>query len=64
MTSPGTAVVTGVGRARLIGSGLALGLARDGWDLVLSHWTPYDERLGYERGPRDEDERSGDALSR
>ena len=53
MTSPGTAVVTGVGRARSIGSGLALGLARDGWDLVLSHWTPYDERLGYERGPRD-----------
>lgn len=48
-----TAIVTGVGRARSIGSGLARGLAQDGWDLVLSHWGPYDERLDYERGPRD-----------
>lgn len=52
-SSPGMVLVTGVGRARSIGSGLALGLAHDGWDLVLSYWGRYDERLGYERGPRD-----------
>ena len=45
----GAALVTGVGRYRSIGSGLAVGLARDGWDLALSYWTPYDDRLGYDR---------------
>jgi len=49
----GTVLVTGVGRRRPIGAGLALGLADDGWDLVLNHWAPYDERVGYERGPDD-----------
>ncbi len=49
----GTVLLTGVGRRRSIGSGLALGLAEDGWDLVLSYWAPYDERLGYERGEHD-----------
>jgi len=28
------ALVTGVGRSRSIGAGLAVGLARDGWDLA------------------------------
>jgi 3-oxoacyl-[acyl-carrier protein] reductase len=45
--------VTGVGRRRSIGAGLAVGLARDGWDLALGYWTPYDDRLGYERSPDD-----------
>jgi 3-oxoacyl-[acyl-carrier protein] reductase len=45
----GTVLLTGVGRRRSIGSAIATGLARDGWDLVLNHWTPYDARLGYER---------------
>ena len=40
------AVVTGAGRRRSIGAGLAVGLARDGWDLVLNYWRPYDERVG------------------
>jgi 3-oxoacyl-[acyl-carrier protein] reductase len=54
MTSPrGAALVTGVGRRRSIGAGLAVGLARDGWDLALGYWSPYDERLGYERSPDD-----------
>jgi 3-oxoacyl-[acyl-carrier protein] reductase len=47
------ALVTGVGRRRSIGAGLAVGLARDGWDLALGYWSPYDDRLGYERTPED-----------
>jgi 3-oxoacyl-[acyl-carrier protein] reductase len=38
--------VTGVGRWRSIGASLALGLADDGWDLVLNYWAPYDTRVG------------------
>ncbi|WP_203138478.1 SDR family oxidoreductase [Microbacterium sp. JZ31] len=49
----GVAVITGVGRRRSIGAALALGLARDGWDLALSHWQPYDDRVGLERSPDD-----------
>lgn len=47
------AIVTGVGRRRSIGAGLAIGLAEDGWDLVLDHWRPYDDRLGMPQGPDD-----------
>lgn len=47
------AVVTGVGRRRSIGAALAVGLARDGWDLALSYWQPYDDRVGLDRGSDD-----------
>ncbi|MGO4585372.1 SDR family oxidoreductase [Arthrobacter sp. 2RAF6] len=47
------AVVTGVGRRRSIGANLAVGLARDGWDLALNYWRPYDDRVGLERNPDD-----------
>jgi 3-oxoacyl-[acyl-carrier protein] reductase len=47
------AVVTGVGRRRARAAGLAVGLARDGWDLTLNYWRPYDDRLGYERSADD-----------
>ncbi|MFJ4027081.1 SDR family oxidoreductase [Paenarthrobacter sp. NPDC089989] len=47
------AVITGVGRRRSIGAALAAGLARDGWNLVLNHWKPYDDRLGLEASPDD-----------
>ncbi len=47
------AVVTGVGRRRSIGASLAVGLARDGWDLALNYWRPYDDRVGLEGNPDD-----------
>ncbi len=39
------ALVTGVGRAVGIGAGIARELARQGWDLALSYYSPYDARM-------------------
>jgi 3-oxoacyl-[acyl-carrier protein] reductase len=52
-TGRGTVLLTGVGRRRSIGAGLAVGLAADGWDLAISYWSPYDVRLAMERGDHD-----------
>ena len=52
----GAVLVTGVGRRRSIGAGLALGLAADGWDLVLNYWAPYDDRVEYAKGEHDTDD--------
>lgn len=49
----GTVLLTGVGRRRSIGAGLAVGLAEDGWDLALGYWAPYDARVGLDRGRHD-----------
>lgn len=56
-----TVLLTGVGRRRGIAAGIAVGLAKAGWDLALSYWRPYDERLGLE-GSADDPERLADEL--
>jgi 3-oxoacyl-[acyl-carrier protein] reductase len=39
------ALITGVGRKVGIAAEIAKQLAMDGWDLVLTFWTPYDKRM-------------------
>lgn len=51
--SNGTVLVTGVGRRRGIGAGIALHLADQGWDLALGYLSDYDDRVGLEHGPQD-----------
>ena len=60
----GTVLMTGVGRWRSIGAGLALGLADDGWDLVLNYWAPYDDRVSYARGEHDTEEVAAECRRR
>lgn len=49
----GTVLITGVGRRRSIGAGLAVGLAEDGWDLAINYWPQYDDRVGLDHGADD-----------
>jgi 3-oxoacyl-[acyl-carrier protein] reductase len=60
----GTVLVTGVGRRRSIGAGLALGLADDGWDLALNYWAPYDDRVSYARGEHDTEDVAAECRRR
>jgi 3-oxoacyl-[acyl-carrier protein] reductase len=57
------ALLTGVGRRRGIAAGIAAGLTEDGWDLALSYWHPYDQRVGH-GGEPDDPERLADELRR
>lgn len=60
----GTVLLTGAGRRRSIATALALGLADDGWDLVLNYWAPYDDRLGYARGEHDAEDVAAECRDR
>ncbi|CAI9409431.1 SDR family oxidoreductase [Aestuariimicrobium sp. T2.26MG-19.2B] len=42
------ALLTGVGRRRGIAAAIARGLAEDGWDLGLSYFSDYDQRVNHE----------------
>lgn len=47
------ALVSGVGRRVGIGAGIARKLASEGWDLALTYWAPYDERMPWGVQPHD-----------
>ncbi|WKD36131.1 SDR family oxidoreductase [Streptomyces xanthophaeus] len=50
------ALVTGAGRSAGIASSVVLDLARAGWDVAFTYWTPYDARMrwGMESGAPEE----------
>jgi 3-oxoacyl-[acyl-carrier protein] reductase len=47
------ALITGVGRTVGIAAGIAERLAADGWDLAISYWSAYDDRMPWGRQPDD-----------
>ncbi|MFN2491092.1 MAG: SDR family oxidoreductase [Actinomycetota bacterium] len=48
------ALITGAGRARGIAAAVARALARDGWDLALTAWRPYDRSTSWGGAPADD----------
>jgi 3-oxoacyl-[acyl-carrier protein] reductase len=48
MSARPVALITGASRPQGIAAACAKRLARDGWDVALTYWTPYDGELGRE----------------
>jgi 3-oxoacyl-[acyl-carrier protein] reductase len=45
------ALVTGAGRSAGIAASVVVDLARTGWDVAFTYWTPYDDRMQWGREP-------------
>ncbi|MDN3240614.1 SDR family oxidoreductase [Glycomyces tritici] len=45
------ALVTGAGRSAGIAASVVLNLARSGWDVAFTYWTPYDTRMAWGAEP-------------
>ncbi|WP_394813331.1 SDR family oxidoreductase [Streptomyces johnsoniae] len=45
------ALVTGAGRSAGIAASVVVGLARAGWDVAFTYWTPYDARMQWGMDP-------------
>lgn len=52
MTKP-TALITGASRTVNIGAAVARKLATGGWNIALSYWIPYDQRMPWGAHPLD-----------
>lgn len=58
------ALITGVGRTVGIAAGISRKLAADGWDLALTYWAGYDERMPWGSSGNNSDDDGGPAESR
>ncbi|MFC9944451.1 SDR family oxidoreductase [Streptomyces pratensis] len=58
-----TALVTGAGRSAGIAASVVLDLARAGWDVAFSYWTPYDARMEWGTDPGAQDKLREEAAS-
>ncbi|ADL48853.1 short-chain dehydrogenase/reductase SDR [Micromonospora aurantiaca ATCC 27029] len=56
------ALVTGAGRSAGIAASVVVTLARTGWDVGFTYWTPYDERMPWGADPEAMTQLSGQAA--